>query len=313
MARDAGAVRYERELDCIVIAPLEATWPSTGGAVLVFGQLLLAWMIVQYLVAPPSGAAARRFVLPCGLVTGSAILLLGYDDRSAWALAGVLGLAAVALPALRPWALRRGWSLEWEIGITLLVVVMAGTVVARMNPSGPAVMLVRLQADSAGIGKILILFAAVLFLGKGGNIIVRGFLEKAGTLPTFRADDENVGRAWTGSARAALLQEGVWHIQVQQGGGSMETSSAGPREVDSFEIGRGRLIGTLERTLLLLLALGANYTAVAFLITAKGLVRAKEFERREYAEYFLIGTLASTALALILGTLIRLGFGIRWT
>lgn len=294
-----------------MIAPLEAAWLSTGGELLVFSHLLFTWMVVQYALPPPIGAGARPPVLLGGMATGSAILLLGYDDVSAWALAGTLGLAAFTLPALRPWALRRGWSLEWEIGVTLFVIVTAGIVIPRMSPSGPAITLIRLQADSTAIAKILILFAAVLFLGKGGNIIVRGFLEKAGTLPTYRADDDKVGKAWTGSARTALLQEGVWHIQVQQGTGSRE--APGPRELDSSEIGRGRLIGTLERTLLLLLALGANYTAVAFLITAKGLVRAKEFERREYAEYFLIGTLASTALALILGTLIRLAFGIRWT
>ncbi len=294
-----------------MIAQIEATWPSASGALLVHAQLLLSWTVVQYAMPRGEKPALTLSFVDAGLMSGSALFLLGYHVLDAWILAITVGLAAVILPVVRPRVEKRRWAAEWEIGFTVLVVAITAALVARIDPSGPAVTLIRFGADSDAVASALVLLAAVIFLGRGGNIIVRGFLEKAGTLPTYREAKSPAELLWTGSARAAVLEQGVWHVEVRQG----PDTTAGPasenqeRAVDRIEIRRGRLIGTLERTLLLLLALGANYTAVAFLITAKGLVRAKEFERREYAEYFLIGTLASTALALILGTLMRYALG----
>jgi hypothetical protein len=104
----------------------------------------------------------------------------------------------------------------------------------------------------------------VLFSLRGGTHIVRGLLEKCGSVITA------VG----------------------------ETSQA-------TEIQRGRRIGNLERAVLLAITAEGGYAAIAFLIAANGLIRSKELENRDFAEYFLVSTLASIAVALAAGILIR--------
>ncbi len=64
----------------------------------------------------------------------------------------------------------------------------------------------------------------------------------------------------------------------------------------------GRLIGPLERLLVLSLTLAGMYPLVAAILAAKGIVRFPEISRDSAAgnsaEYFLIGSLVSWVLAL---------------
>lgn len=73
--------------------------------------------------------------------------------------------------------------------------------------------------------------------------------------------------------------------------------------IDEKERGRGALIGILERWLIFPLVLLNQYTAIAFILTAKTVVRHKEFDNRDFAEYFIIGTLSSVATALFVGVI----------
>lgn len=67
----------------------------------------------------------------------------------------------------------------------------------------------------------------------------------------------------------------------------------------------GRKIGTLERWIILLLGLAGAWDAVALVIGAKAVARFEELKNRAFAEYFLIGTLASVTLALALVLIIQ--------
>ncbi len=71
---------------------------------------------------------------------------------------------------------------------------------------------------------------------------------------------------------------------------------------------RGEWIGILERVIALTFVLTGNYTAVAFVLTAKSIARFKELDNKEFAEYYLLGTSASVAIALLAGSLVRLMF-----
>ena len=73
------------------------------------------------------------------------------------------------------------------------------------------------------------------------------------------------------------------------------------RTTSAIDIARGRTIGALERALALTLVLLGEYAAIGWIIAAKSLARFKALEDREFAEYFLIGTLASFLLALLGG------------
>ncbi len=62
----------------------------------------------------------------------------------------------------------------------------------------------------------------------------------------------------------------------------------------------GKLIGSLERILVLTLVLLNQFEAIGFLIAAKSILRYKENDTTK-TEYVLIGTMASFAIAIVLG------------
>jgi hypothetical protein len=77
------------------------------------------------------------------------------------------------------------------------------------------------------------------------------------------------------------------------------------RTAGAIDVARGRAVGSLERALALTLVLLGDYGAVGWIIAAKSLARFKQLEDREFAEYFLVGTLASFLLAVLVGVGIR--------
>lgn len=111
-----------------------------------------------------------------------------------------------------------------------------------------------------------ILIAAYIFSWNGGSAIVRGVLALVRL-----ADDADVS-AGARSARVA---------------------------------GTGHLIGALERFLALTLVLLGQWGALGFIIAAKSIARFKELENREFAEYYLVGTLTSIIVAMTTGLLVR--------
>lgn len=81
------------------------------------------------------------------------------------------------------------------------------------------------------------------------------------------------------------------------------------QRVDEEEYKAGRVIGMLERALIFLIIFFVNdFAAVGFILAAKGLIRIQQTKDRQFSEYMLIGTLASTifsvVVALVLQTLL---------
>lgn len=68
---------------------------------------------------------------------------------------------------------------------------------------------------------------------------------------------------------------------------------------------RGRVIGYIERLLVILLTMVGAYSSIAFIIAAKSIARFKQLDDRNWAEYFLLGTLTSIFLGLMLGLLAK--------
>ena len=71
----------------------------------------------------------------------------------------------------------------------------------------------------------------------------------------------------------------------------------------------GRYIGMLERTLMLTLVLVNALPSIAFVLAAKSLARFRELGEMKFAEYYLIGTLSSSCIAVITGLLTRWALG----
>ena len=61
----------------------------------------------------------------------------------------------------------------------------------------------------------------------------------------------------------------------------------------------GATIGVLERLLVVVFVLTGTDAAVGFVVAAKTLARFKQLDDREFAEYYLLGTLASVAVAIV--------------
>lgn len=71
------------------------------------------------------------------------------------------------------------------------------------------------------------------------------------------------------------------------------------------DLSRGKLIGYIERLLVLVLTFYSAYPAIGFIVAAKSIARFKQMDDRNWAEYFLLGTLTSMFLGISLGILLR--------
>lgn len=76
---------------------------------------------------------------------------------------------------------------------------------------------------------------------------------------------------------------------------------------DEGTSGGGRLIGILERMLVLTFVAAGQWEAVGFVITAKSIARFKRLDKQVFAETYLIGTMSSVLIAIAGGLLIRIG------
>jgi hypothetical protein len=75
--------------------------------------------------------------------------------------------------------------------------------------------------------------------------------------------------------------------------------------VSKEELKVGACIGIMERWLILALVLMGEISAIAFVLAAKSAIRYPMLDDKYFAEYFLLGTLLSTSLALLLGLFLQ--------
>lgn len=61
----------------------------------------------------------------------------------------------------------------------------------------------------------------------------------------------------------------------------------------------GTVIGVLERLFTVTLVILGQYAAITILFAAKSIIRFGEAKERRFAEYYLVGTLASVLFALL--------------
>ncbi len=75
-------------------------------------------------------------------------------------------------------------------------------------------------------------------------------------------------------------------------------------EVGRGEYAMGRTIGVLERFVVFTLVLFGQWGALGFVIAAKSIARFKELENQSFADYYLMGTLASVFSAIVAGVIV---------
>ncbi|WP_245552708.1 hypothetical protein [Fusobacterium russii] len=65
------------------------------------------------------------------------------------------------------------------------------------------------------------------------------------------------------------------------------------------ELRVGNMIGKLERLIIAVLLLNNQYGVIGLVLTAKSIARFKQMENKNFAEKYLVGTLASVFIVLI--------------
>ena len=159
------------------------------------------------------------------------------------------------------------------------------------------------RGEPAAPGRALLLEAALLVAA-----LIAGTLLAALVHPT------PTGLLW---GRRALYVAAYWYavaggigivrlvlalVPVGEGGPPEQAGIAVPRG----ELSRGRIIGVLERGLALTLVLLSEFGALGFIVAAKAIARFRGLDNRDFAEYFVIGTLASLLHAVLVGVGLRL-------
>jgi hypothetical protein len=147
------------------------------------------------------------------------------------------------------------------------------------------------------LAALVVCVGAALFLMESANIVVRATLRPT----TAERPDRSLPAQSSATGRAVTASEPRrrrwWHAPDV------------PLPVIS-DLKGGRLIGPLERILIVALTLAGAFPVVAGLLAAKGIVRFPEIsadgEGGSKAEYFLVGSLVSWAVALGLTGLIWL-------
>lgn len=247
---------------------------------LLWCELTLLWSFFAYALAAdplPEDSQGQNFRWPIWQRTLAArvvgiTILAGLAAHSL-----ILCLWLGAVSALHPWIRLRSprkWTAELEVSIAIFNLLFVLALVKHLHLQAH---LSILDVNSAHAAATSVVLAILLFTVRGGTYVVRGCLRKTEAVP---------------------------HLAVATRTGS-SPGQADVGSTDFNEINRGRLIGNLERLVLAVVVAAGSYAALAFLVAAKGLVRSEGLQDRDFAEYFLIGSLASVLVALCAGMAIR--------
>ncbi|MED4971277.1 DUF3307 domain-containing protein [Parageobacillus toebii] len=108
------------------------------------------------------------------------------------------------------------------------------------------------------------------------------------------------------------LQEGIYRLSDEKIEVKTKHENNGRQEVEITTVKTeqffhdspakiGQIIGMLERTLIIIFMMMDMPQGLAFLAALKTLTRFKQFEHKQFAEYYLIGTLSSAIIGILLG------------
>jgi hypothetical protein len=157
------------------------------------------------------------------------------------------------------------------------------------------------------IGDAAIYLAFLVVLTRGGNLACRGLLVMSGITPPAVSS--------TTSSTPAVLAAPASSTATPPAPSAPSPAPASPaptagpvvtpstptpasqNTAPATSAGAGRMIGSLERAIILLGLAAGSWEIIAAVIALKTVGRFKELDERLQAEYFLIGSLASIVWA----------------
>ena len=249
-----------------------------------FAESALCWCLANYAfgadpvrpdqrtepVVPP--VAGGRWLRRVGLRSLFAALLLASTCRFTWlslCLAAILVIASLIVPQVRARFIPLRLLAEFELCANGIAVFLLWQVCLAFPAQADYVWLPQMSASR--LAALCIGLAVFIYMIHGGDLFVRGILEKSGGLPVL--DDTAEG-------------------------------------IETYN--HGKVIGQVERVIVVLIVMAGNLQALAFFFAAKGLIRSKELDRRPMADYFLLGSLSSFLLGLAAGLLLQQTMAWLW-
>lgn len=154
-------------------------------------------------------------------------------------------------------------------------------------------------ASSTSLETVIAGGAVAIFLTRSANIVARAALGRAHQEDAIIAKEQSSGDAISKPTKAE--QRNKWELFV--GSKRVAKVRAGEKPERGPALKGGRLIGPIERLLIVVLAFGGVPQIIAALAAAKGVVRFPEIAEDRgsgsKAEEFLVGSLASWTLSAI--------------
>lgn len=275
--------------------------------------IALAFVIGEFVLPDlvRSRRAARLWSLPVYAVA----ILWPLSPGSAWlglAFAGIL-VGCDLLPTGRgvPAVARMTWGYA-VLGLRTATFCLFAALVLMGLPSGRP----EFCLPAAAVRAIL-WTTAYVFVLPGGTILVRYVLDAAN--PAWRDQVPSAGQSepapWPGSAPRSKPASRTTRepmpgaVKAPSGTGENDprpeiaAASEGDRTTGrAAELRRGRFIGNVERLIVTTLVCLGQYGAIGVILAAKSLARYPQLsDSRDFAEYYLIGTLVSMAVAIAAG------------
>jgi hypothetical protein len=272
----------------------QIAWPVSNDQFRLVADLFLIWTAAVCLRndntlqlnsgSPICGKGDRLSMdLLCSLLAGLFSLL--WSSRSGCQLqaAIIIVLSSMALPLLRRLSIRLKLTEALpilELGFPVLVGLTLFNTIGACAKVRFDEFVQWPVPDSTRIS-IPFYAASILFITRGGTHFVKAVCATGMILPRITPSPQN---------QSLPSQE----------------FNATVSAVDQVRLGMGRKLGNFERILLLFFVLAHQYEAIGFVLAAKGLIRSKEFEDRDFTEYFLLGSLASILVAILTGEMLSL-------
>jgi len=131
------------------------------------------------------------------------------------------------------------------------------------------------------------------------------------------ADEEPSAPVAVAQAPAPEPPKSRWSFRIGPVEGQVEAEPPVPAPVPKAEIPPapppsqvGATIGILERLLIVVFVVISAEAAVGFVIAAKTIARFRLLDDRDFAEYYLLGTLGSVSVAIFTGLLAKAALGV---
>jgi hypothetical protein len=247
-----------------------------------FVLLILAYILADYVIRGErivQSKNERRFVSMVSHVASYALLaalftLPWLSWRWFWMLVLQIVLHAIVY-IFKIQLLKQKVNIKFELEVLAIILhgLVIGLTIRLINQPFESVQFwnwIQALYESKTLYQLCIYASAVIFLIKGGTSLTRSLLEKL-KKKTIRTEK---------------IDENEW--------------------ISDEEYYVGQLIGNLERILILIFIVTNHLAAIGFVIAAKSVARFKEMDDKQFAEYYLIGTMASSLIAILVGGLVMI-------